>query len=103
MRTAIVNIGTIVSCDWRRPFVAGDAILMEDGRIAAVGTLAANAVERTDVIIDADGTTAIPAVTTTASDYCIWTQVGSWIAMKHGPNGDILVGSTPDWTTCSVS
>jgi enamidase len=62
MRTAIVNIGTIVSGDWRRPFVAGDAILMEDGRIAAVGTLAANAAERTDVIIDADGTTAIPGL-----------------------------------------
>jgi type IV pilus assembly protein PilA len=53
--------------------------------------------------LEADGTTAIPAVTSTATDYCVWTQVGSWIAMKHGPNGDILVGSTPDWTTCSVS
>jgi prepilin-type N-terminal cleavage/methylation domain-containing protein len=39
----------------------------------------------------------------TATDYCVWTQVGSWIAVKHGPNGDILVGTNPDWTTCSVS
>jgi enamidase len=58
MRTAVVNIGTIVSGDWRRPFVEGDAILMEDERIAAVGILAANAVERAAVVIDADGTTA---------------------------------------------
>lgn len=58
MRTAVVNIGTIVSGDWRRPFVEGDAILIEDGRIAAVDTLAAAAVERADVAIDADGTTA---------------------------------------------
>jgi enamidase len=62
MRTAIVNIGTIVSGDWRRPFVEGDAILLEDGRIAAVGTLPANAVESADVLIDADGTTAVPGL-----------------------------------------
>jgi enamidase len=37
MRTAVVNLGTIVSGDRRRPFVAGGAILMEDGRIATVG------------------------------------------------------------------
>jgi prepilin-type N-terminal cleavage/methylation domain-containing protein len=53
--------------------------------------------------LEADGTTAIPAVTDTAKDYCVWTQVGSWIAMKHGPNGDILVGTTPDYNACSVS
>src|SRR3954454_18588994 len=50
--------------------------------------------------LEADGTTAIPAVTNTATDYCVWTQVGSWIAIKHGPNGDIAVGSTPDWNLC---
>jgi prepilin-type N-terminal cleavage/methylation domain-containing protein len=53
--------------------------------------------------VETDGTTAIPAVTDTSKDYCVWTQVGTWIAMKHGPNGDIQVGSTPNWTNCTVS
>src|SRR3954469_1437439 len=49
---------------------------------------------------------ATPAALTTfatANDYCLWTQVGQWIAMKHGPNGDIQVGSTPTWTNCTVA
>jgi enamidase len=62
MRTAVVNIGTIVSGDWRQPFVAGDTIISEGGRITFVGTGAATDVERADVIIDAGGTTAIPGL-----------------------------------------
>jgi enamidase len=62
MKTAIVNLGKIVSGDWRDPYVAGDSILMEEGKIAAVGTLSAAAVERCDVVIDADGATAIPGL-----------------------------------------
>jgi len=39
-----------------------------------------------------------------ATDYCVWTQVGTWYAVKHGPNGDIQVGSTaPDATHCTTS
>ena len=62
MKTAIVNLGQIVSGDWRNPFVAGDAILTEGDRIASVGTAAATAVEAADVVIDADGMTAIPGL-----------------------------------------
>ena len=62
MRTAIVNIGRIVSGDWHAPFVEGDTILMEDGRIVAVGTAGAREVESADVVIDADKTTAIPGL-----------------------------------------
>jgi enamidase len=62
VQTAIVNIGRIVSGDWREPFIDGDTILMQDGRISAVGTAAAQAVEQADVVIDADGTTAIPGL-----------------------------------------
>jgi prepilin-type N-terminal cleavage/methylation domain-containing protein len=51
--------------------------------------------------VDAAGSAL--ATFATATDYCVWTQVGSWIAMKHGPNGDIQVGSTPAFSTCSVS
>ena len=62
MRTAIVNIGAIVTGDWRAPLGAGDTIVMADGRIASVGTAAAGAVEACDVVIDAGGATAIPGL-----------------------------------------
>jgi enamidase len=62
MRVAIVNIGTIVSGDLRRPFAPGDTIITDGDRIAAVGTASATDVEQCDVVIDADGTTAIPGL-----------------------------------------
>ena len=62
MKTAIVNIGTIVTGDMARPFVGGDSILMADGRITVVGTVSAADVESCDVVIDAAGTTAIPGL-----------------------------------------
>ena len=62
MRTAIVNIGTIVSGDWTAPFVAGDTIVADGSRILSVGTASAAEVERCDVVIDADSTTAIPGL-----------------------------------------
>ncbi len=62
MRVAICNIGVIVSGDWRAPFVAGDSIVCDDGRIVSVGTVASREVEACDVVIDADGTTAIPGL-----------------------------------------
>jgi prepilin-type N-terminal cleavage/methylation domain-containing protein len=43
-------------------------------------------------------------LTSTSTDYCVWTQVGNWVAVKHGPNGDIVVGTTlPTTTSCSTS
>ena len=62
MRTAIVNIKTIVSGDWRNPFVAGDTIICDGGKISFVGTGAADSVEQADVVIDAGGTVAIPGL-----------------------------------------
>jgi enamidase len=62
MKTAIVNLGSIVSGDWREPYVKGDSILMQDGKISAVGTVAARDVEQCDVVIDADGAVAIPGL-----------------------------------------
>ena len=74
MRLAIVNIGRIVTGDWRNPFVGGDTILAAAGRITSVGTASAAEVSSADVVIDADGTTAIPGlidshVHTTFGDY----------------------------------
>ena len=60
--TAIVNIGTMVSGDWRQPFAQGDTIICENGRIAFVGKGDADRVARADVVIDANGTTAMPGL-----------------------------------------
>jgi enamidase len=62
MRTAIVNIGTIVTGDLTSPFAKGDGILMRDGLIAEIGTLSAGAVAACDVVVDAAHTTAIPGL-----------------------------------------
>jgi len=62
MKTAIVNIGRIVSGEWRDPFVSGDSILCDDGLITAIGFLSVEEVASADVVIDAAGITAIPGL-----------------------------------------
>src|SRR5271157_2912700 len=62
MKVAITNLGTIVSGDWRSPFVQGDTVVAHDGRIKSVGTASAAEVETCDVVIDAGGMTAIPGL-----------------------------------------
>jgi enamidase len=60
MRTAITNIGIIITGDWRNPTVNGDTIVMDQGKIESVGTASSKAVSTCDVVIDADRSTAIP-------------------------------------------
>jgi enamidase len=62
MKTAIVNLGRIVSGDWRAPWVEGDAILMNNGKILQVGTVSDADLAQCDVVIDADRATAIPGL-----------------------------------------
>jgi len=62
MKTAIVNLGVILTGDWRDPVAAGDSIVMDAGKIVHVGTAAAAQVAQCDVVIDADGATAIPGL-----------------------------------------
>ncbi len=62
MKVAIVNLGRIVTGNWREPFAGGDAILVDGERIASVGSASADAVDAADVVIDADGMTAIPGL-----------------------------------------
>ena len=62
MKIAIANLGHIVSGDWRNPFVAGDTIVTDGDRLAAVGAVAAKDIESADVVIDAGGMTAIPGL-----------------------------------------
>jgi type IV pilus assembly protein PilA len=42
-------------------------------------------------------------VTSVSNDYCVVTQVGSWYAVKHGPDGTISTGLTLGSGTCTVS
>ena len=62
MRLAIINIGTIVSGDWRAPLVQGDTIITAGAKIETVGVASGMEVEACDVVIDADGATAIPGL-----------------------------------------
>ena len=62
MKTAIVNLKKIISGDWRDPLVSGDSILMSDGKIVAVGNVDHQDIDSADVVIDADGATAIPGL-----------------------------------------
>ena len=90
IRTAIVNIGTIVSGDWRDPLVQGDTIICQGGKIAFVGTGASDRVAKADVVIDADKMTAIPGlvdshVLVTFGDYTLRQKtVGSLESYLHG-------------------
>jgi enamidase len=62
VKVAIVNLGEIVSGDWRAPFVEGDTIISDGEQITLAGTAAAATVESADVTIDAGGMTAIPGL-----------------------------------------
>src|SRR6201996_6148006 len=62
MKVAITNLGTIISGNWRSPFVKGDTVIAHDGNITHVGTASASEVESANVVIDAGGMTAIPGL-----------------------------------------
>jgi enamidase len=90
MRLAITNIGTIVSGDWRSPLVAGDTIIARDAKLERVGVASARDVQGCDVIIDADGATAIPGlidshVHVTFGDYTPRQQTAGYLeSYVHG-------------------
>ena len=62
MKIGVTNIATIVSGDWREPFVDGDSIVIDDGKFAAVGKVGKDEIEACDVVVDANGTTACPGL-----------------------------------------
>ncbi|MGC1466787.1 MAG: amidohydrolase family protein [Pseudolabrys sp.] len=62
MKRAIVNIGCIVSGDWRKPLVDGDAILIDGEKIAKVGSITDADLQDCDLVIDANGVTACPGL-----------------------------------------
>jgi len=58
----IQNIGKIVSGKMASPFCPGDAILVDKGLIAKIGTGAALAGEKVDQNVNAQGTILIPGL-----------------------------------------
>jgi len=62
MRTAVINLGAIFTGDWREPFATADSIMLSDGKIELIGSLSASQLDACDVVIDADGATAIPGL-----------------------------------------
>jgi prepilin-type N-terminal cleavage/methylation domain-containing protein len=40
---------------------------------------------------------------TVSTDYCLYTQQGSWYAAKHGPDGAISTGKTFTASSCTAS
>ncbi len=62
MKTAIVNLGKIITGDWRNPVANGDTIICDAGTIVQVGTAHTARVEACDVVIDAAGAVAIPGL-----------------------------------------
>ncbi|MCZ6745069.1 MAG: amidohydrolase, partial [Alphaproteobacteria bacterium] len=90
MKIALVNIGTIVSGDWREPFITGDALYMSGGRIKEVGSVPSEDIEAADLVVDVGGMTVIPGlidshVHTTFGDYTPRQQtVGFLESYVHG-------------------
>lgn len=63
MRTlALVNIGAVVTGDLTAPRIEADAIVVADGRIAAIGGAGRLAARDADVVVDCRGTTVLPGL-----------------------------------------
>ena len=101
MKTAVVNIGDIITGDWKDPRAVGDTILMVDGKIVSVGSGPLQGVTDCDVVIDADGATAVPGfidsqIHNTFGDYTPRQKtVGFLESYVHG-------GTTTGITACEV-
>jgi enamidase len=58
----IVNIGTLVSGDLTAGVLAGDSVLVADGRIASIGDRGQTGAHDADIVLDAHGTTVMPGL-----------------------------------------
>ncbi len=99
MRTAIVNIGIIVTGDLKSPIGPGSDILLENGMISEIGTLSSDKVAACDVVVDAAGATAIPGlidshVHITFGDYTPRQRtVGYLESYLHGGTTTVITAS----------
>ncbi|MCB1478225.1 MAG: amidohydrolase family protein [Rhodobiaceae bacterium] len=62
MRTAIVNIGKVLTGDLENPVSDADSIIMDGGLIETVGAAGASGLAACDVVIDADGAILAPGL-----------------------------------------
>ena len=62
MKTSIINLDKIVSGDWQKPMIDGDAILIEGETLTKVGKISDADIRTSDLVIDACGTIAIPGL-----------------------------------------
>jgi enamidase len=90
MRTIIKNIGAIVSGDLDQPLLAGDTILIADGRFTAVGLARDLEIGDREGVIDAQQMTVLPGLI----DPHIHLVVGDWNPRQSvfGPLEGILHG-----------
>jgi len=99
LRTAIVNIGIIVTGDLKSPIGPGSDILLENGMISEIGTLSSDKVAACDVVVDAAGATAIPGlidshVHITFGDYTPRQRtVGYLESYLHGGTTTVITAS----------
>lgn len=59
---AVINIGTVVTGVLERPLIEAEALLIRDGRIAAIGAAGAVDPPAADVVVDCRGTTVMPGL-----------------------------------------
>ena len=78
-KLAIRNIGLILSGDIRNPILAGDAVLVENGRIVAVGKAKDLDLDGADTVIDAQGTTLAPGLI----DSHVHPVAGDWTPRQN--------------------
>jgi enamidase len=96
VKTAIVNLGAIVTGSWREPYATGDAIVMAEGKIVSVGNAPTDLTD-CDVVIDADGATAIPGFI----DSQIHNTFGDWTPRQKTVG--FLESYTHGGTTTAIS
>lgn len=59
---ALVNIGTIISGDINKPLLEGDTIIIQEGKIAAVGTSGLLKDYKIEQVIDVQGSAVMPGL-----------------------------------------
>jgi enamidase len=78
-RSAIINIGQIISGDLSAGLLPGDTILTQDGKFAQIGEQAQVDVREVDTLLDARGTTVAPGLI----DSHVHTVFGDWTPRQN--------------------
>ena len=78
-RLVVRNIGLLLSGKLEEPILDADAILCEDGKIAAIGKLTDIDVENAEVVVDAKGVTLAPGLI----DSHVHPVIGDYTPRQH--------------------